>query len=69
MIEPAQYWSTAEFPAGQDIVFIGIKLDRGRLLHLMESALLTDTELAEGPQRWIEYTDQLPPWAVCGIRR
>lgn len=64
VIEPAQYWSTAEFPAGQEIVFIGIKLDRGRLLHLMESALLTDTELAEGPQRWIDYTDPLPPWDV-----
>jgi hypothetical protein len=26
--------------------------------------LLTDTELAEGPQRWLDYTDPLPPWSV-----
>jgi G3E family GTPase len=64
VIEPAQYWSTADFPPGQEIVFIGIKLDRNRILDLMESALLTDTELAEGPQRWANYADPLPPWGV-----
>ncbi|ASW92378.1 GTP-binding protein [Mycobacterium marseillense] len=63
-IEPAQNWSTAGFPAGQEIVFIGVKLDRNQVLDLMQSALLTDTELAEGPQRWVDYPDPLPPWAV-----
>ena len=61
-IEPAQYWSTADFPPGQEIVFIGVKLDHDRVLALMAAALLTNTELAEGPRRWIEYTDPLPPW-------
>jgi G3E family GTPase len=64
-IEPAQYWSTADFPPGQEIVFIGVKLDRNRVLDLMQSALLTDTELAEGPQHWVDYTDPLPPWSVA----
>jgi G3E family GTPase len=64
VIEPGQYWSTAAFPPGQEIVFIGVKLDRNRVLDLMESALLTDTELAEGAQRWVDYTDPLPPWGV-----
>ncbi len=67
VIEPAQYWSTADFPAGQEIVFIGVKLDRNRVLDLIESALLTDTELAEGPQRWVDYTDPLPPWDVVHV--
>jgi hypothetical protein len=31
----------------------------------MTSALLTDSELAEGPQRWVAYTDPLPPWSVA----
>jgi G3E family GTPase len=64
VIEPGQYWSTADFPPGQEIVFIGVKLDRNRVFALMESALLTDTELTEGPQRWVDYTDPLPPWSV-----
>jgi G3E family GTPase len=64
VIEPAQYWSTASFPPGQEIVFIGVRLDRNRVLGLMESALLTDAELAEGQQRWVDYPDPLPPWDV-----
>ena len=63
-IEPAQYWSTADFPPGQEIVFIGVKLDHGRVLELMTSALLTSAELEEGPQRWVEYPDPLPGWDV-----
>ncbi|GLE53867.1 GTP-binding protein [Mycobacterium montefiorense] len=64
MIEPAQYWVTADFRPGQEIVFIGVKLDRDRILGLMTSALLTDTELAAGPRRWITYPDPLPPWSA-----
>ena len=64
VIEPAQYWSTTEFPPGQEIVFIGVGLRRTRVLELMEAALLTDAECAEGPSRWIEYTDPLPAWSV-----
>jgi hypothetical protein len=26
--------------------------------------LLTDDELAEGPQRWASYPDPLPPWGL-----
>jgi len=63
-IEPAQYWSTADFPPGQEIVFIGVKLDHSRVLELMTSALLTSAELEEGPQRWVEYPDPLPAWDV-----
>ncbi|WP_082952901.1 GTP-binding protein [Mycobacterium sp. 852002-10029_SCH5224772] len=63
-IEPAQYWSTADFPPGQEVVFIGVNLDRRRVLGLMQAALLTDTELADGPRRWVDYPDPLPPWDV-----
>ncbi|MGF2946300.1 GTP-binding protein [Mycobacterium sp. Lab-001] len=65
MIEPAQYWSTADFPPGQEIVFIGVKLDRNRVLELMHAALLTDSEMAEGPQRWVDYADPLPSWSLA----
>jgi G3E family GTPase len=65
VIEPAQYWTTADIRPGQEIVFIGLKLDRDRVLSLMASALLTNTELAEGPRRWVAYPDPLPSWSVA----
>ncbi|WAJ44242.1 GTP-binding protein [Mycobacterium sp. Aquia_216] len=65
VIEPAQYWTTADIRPGQEIVFIGLELDRDRVLSLMASALLTDTELAQGPRRWVAYPDPLPPWSVA----
>lgn len=64
VIEPAQYWSTADFRPGQEIVFIGVKLDHNRVLKLMASALLTDAELAEGPRQWLDYPDPLPSWST-----
>lgn len=64
VIEPAQYWTTADIRPGQEIVFIGLRLDRDRVLSLMTSALLTNTELAEGPRRWVAYPDPLPSWSA-----
>lgn len=64
VIEPAQYWSGTEIAPGQEIVFIGIKLDRDAIDALLRSALLTDAELAEGEQAWMSYPDPLPVWNV-----
>jgi G3E family GTPase len=47
VIEPAQYWSTAEFKPSQEIVFIGVRIDRGHITQLLYAALLTDQELAQ----------------------
>ncbi|WP_454792465.1 GTP-binding protein [Mycolicibacterium lutetiense] len=63
-IEPAQYWSGAEIAPGQEIVFIGIKLDRDKVRRLLDGALLTDAELAEGQRAWVGYPDPLPAWNV-----
>ncbi len=65
VIEPAQYWSGTEIAAGQEIVFIGIKLDRDKVTELLDAALLTDAELADGPEAWRNYPDPLPAWAVA----
>ncbi|OFB37538.1 cobalamin biosynthesis protein CobW [Mycolicibacterium sp. (ex Dasyatis americana)] len=64
VIEPAQYWSGTEIAPGQEIVFIGIKLDRDKVHRLLDGALLTDAELAEGEQVWAGYPDPLPAWNV-----
>lgn len=63
-IEPAQYWSGTEIAPGQEIVFIGIKLDRDKIHRLLDGALLTDAELAEGERVWAGYPDPLPAWNV-----
>lgn len=62
VIEPAQYWSTTDVPPGQEIVFIGIRLDRARVQRLLESAILTDAEFSSGQRDWLRYPDPLPAW-------
>lgn len=64
VIEPAQYWSNTEVTPGQEIVFIGVKLDRDKVHRLLDEAILTDDEVAEGEQAWMAYSDPLPTWGV-----
>ena len=64
VIEPAQYWSTTEIAPGQEIVFIGVKLDRDRVQELLTGALLTDMELSAGEEAWVKFDDPLPAWGV-----
>ncbi|WP_280507572.1 GTP-binding protein [Nocardia flavorosea] len=60
--EPAAWWSSLEIPAGQEIVFIGVGLDRTALREMLDGALLTDTEYAAGPAVWAAYPDPFPAW-------
>lgn len=62
--EPAAWWSSLEVPPGQEIVFIGVKLDGDRVRSLLDGALLTDTEFAAGAQVWAGYPDPFPAWGV-----
>lgn len=60
--EPAQLWTSTDETPGQEIVFIGVELDVASLEHTLDSALLTEEELADGPQSWRRYRDPLPAW-------
>lgn len=62
VFEPAAWWSSLGVPPGQEIVFIGIKLDCDKVRSLLDGALLTDAEFAEGPGAWAEYPDPFPAW-------
>jgi G3E family GTPase len=46
----------------QEIVFIGRKLDEAALRAKLDAALLTDEEMAGGPEAWLKIPDPMPPW-------
>lgn len=46
----------------QELVFIGIEFDQARLQARLEECLLSDEELAAGPQHWSTFADPFPAW-------
>ena len=60
VIEPGQL---LDAPAGrQELVFIGVDLDVTEPARRLDPALLTDSELAAGPEVWRTFADPLPEW-------
>lgn len=48
----------------QELVFIGINIDQEKLTELLRGCLLTDREMAQGPDAWSRYEDPLPGWGI-----
>lgn len=44
----------------QEMVFIGIKMNKEEMLKNLESCLLTDEEMKLGPEGWKKFPDPLP---------
>ncbi len=65
-IEPAQLWSSTEVPRGQELVFIGVRLDVHGPKRILDAALLTEDEVAAGARAWVGYPDPLPAWELGG---
>jgi G3E family GTPase len=59
-LEPGQLLTTPV--ARQELVFIGVDLDRGEPRRRLDPALLTDEEFAAGPEYWRTLEDPLPVW-------
>ncbi|MFD6389181.1 GTP-binding protein [Nocardia sp. NPDC060259] len=60
--EPGAWWSSLGVPAGQELVFIGVRLDKAGVRRELDAALLTDAEFAAGPVAWTGYADPFPAW-------
>jgi len=52
---------------GQEIAFTGLDLSAPRLRHLLDTAALTDDELAAGPTAWVALDDPLPAWPTVDL--
>ena len=44
----------------QEIVLIGTNLDKARVRAQLDGCLLSDEELAAGPEQWVELDDPFP---------
>ncbi len=64
VLEPGQLLGDDERNPGQELVFIGGGLDRDDAHRRLATALLTDAELAAGPDAWRSLPDPLPSWNV-----
>ncbi|MFC4375982.1 GTP-binding protein [Nocardia halotolerans] len=60
--EPGAWWSELEVAAGQELVFIGVRLDAPAVRRALGAALLTDAEFAAGAPTWRSYPDPFPAW-------
>lgn len=46
----------------QELAFIGHQLDEAALVEKLDACLLTDTEMAAGPEAWAALPDPFPEW-------
>lgn len=56
------HWDETVGDCRQEIVFIGVGMDRGAIEAILDEALLTDEEMKLGPARWLSFPDPLPQW-------
>jgi G3E family GTPase len=57
-----QQWETPFGDRRQELVFIGIKMNQGRIVQTLDACLLTDEEMALGPTEWAEFPDPFGEW-------
>lgn len=70
---PAEYqadiesqWAEPYGDCRQELVFIGQNVDAPKVYRELDACLLTDTELAAGPDVWRNYRDDFPQWFADG---
>ncbi|KAF8065844.1 yciC [Scenedesmus sp. PABB004] len=61
---PGGAWHPAWGDRCQELVWIGIGMDEPGLRAMLDGCLLTDDEMALGPDGWAAFDDPLPPWEL-----
>jgi G3E family GTPase len=55
-------WDPTVGDCRQEIVFIGVEMDRSAIEAQLDAALLTDEEIAAGVEAWMGLEDPIPSW-------
>lgn len=62
--ELQEVWQEPYADRRQEIVIIGIKMNKEKLLQDLEKCLLTEAEMQDGFAKWKFYEDPLPVWNI-----
>lgn len=57
-------WNKEVGDCRQELVFIGVGMDELELYDSLQACLLTDEEMAQGIEAWLEFDDPFPEWNV-----
>ncbi|MET3515368.1 G3E family GTPase [Pseudacidovorax sp. 1753] len=57
-----RHWLPEVGDARQELVLIGMDMDEAALRARLDACLLTDAEMARGPEAWLRYDDPFPAW-------
>jgi G3E family GTPase len=63
LIEMQKDWDPRWGDRRQEMVFIGIGLDKENLISKLNGCLLTDAEMNRGVDAWLKFEDPFPRWA------
>lgn len=55
-------WAEGVGDARQELVLIGMEMDQSALIQQFDDCLLSDAEMAEGPEVWVSYNDPFVEW-------
>jgi G3E family GTPase len=62
--EILQSWAEPWGDRRQELIFIGVSLDKARIEATLEGCLLTDAEMAKGERAWGVFKDPFPKWKL-----
>ncbi len=62
-----EHWDPVWGDRRQELVFIGVGMDREALSARLDSALLAAEEMSAGPAVWSSFADPFPPWPVMEV--
>lgn len=63
LIEMQKDWDPRWGDRRQEMVFIGIGIDKENLISRLNSCLLNDSEMNQGVDAWLKFEDPFPRWA------